>query len=147
MKSNKQLDEMQESKLLKIQEKGFWLVFWILFAAIFVQALIGMTLKEIAGEIVVLVAASIYIAAASLKNGLWTRNIQATSIIPALILGVFWTIRSIVILDKSISESSVQIVIAVLSAYVVCFLMLEFLRRVYKHQREKLDDAEEEGKG
>lgn len=27
MKSNKQLDEMQESKLLKIQEKGFWLVF------------------------------------------------------------------------------------------------------------------------
>lgn len=153
MKSNKQLDEMQESKLLKIQEKGFWLVFWILFAAIFVQALIGMTLKEIAGEIVVLVAASIYIAAASLKNGLWTRNIQptiksnlATSIIPALILGVFWTIRSIVILDKSISESSVQIVIAVLSAYVVCFLMLEILRRVYKHQREKLDDVEEEGK-
>ena len=49
MKSNKQLDEMQESRLLKIQEKGFWLVFWILFAAIFVQALIGMTLKEIAG--------------------------------------------------------------------------------------------------
>lgn len=38
MKSNKQLDEMQENKLLKIQEKGFWLVFWILFAAIFVQA-------------------------------------------------------------------------------------------------------------
>ena len=58
-----------------------------------------------------------------------------------------WTIRSIVILDKSISESSVQIVIAVLSAYVVCFLMLEILRRVYKHQREKLDDVEEEGKG
>lgn len=97
MKSNKQLDEMQESKLLKIQEKGFWLVFWILFAAIFVQALIGMTLKEIAGEIVVLVAASIYIAAASLKNGLWTRNIQptiksnlATSIIPALILATVY---------------------------------------------------------
>ena len=97
MKSNKQLDEMQESKLLKIQEKGFWLVFWVLFAAIFVQALIGMTLKEIAGEIVVLVAASIYIAAASLKNGLWTRNIQptiksnlATSIIPALILATVY---------------------------------------------------------
>ena len=97
MKSNKQLDEMQESRLLKIQEKGFWLVFWILFAAIFVQALIGMTLKEIAGEIVVLVAASIYIAAASLKNGLWTRNIQptiksnlATSIIPALILATVY---------------------------------------------------------
>lgn len=84
---------MPERKLLKIQEKGFWLVFWILFAAIFVQALIGMTLKEIAGEIVVLVVASIYIATASLKNGLWTRDTQptiksnlATSIIPALIL-------------------------------------------------------------
>ena len=77
--------------------------------------------------------ASIYIATASLKNGLWTRDTQptiksnlATSIIPALILGVFWTIRSMVILDKPISESSVQIVILVLSAYVVCFLMLAF---------------------
>lgn len=154
MKSNKQLDEMQECKLLKIQEKGFWLVFWVLFAAIFVQALIGTTLKEIAGEIVVLVVASIYIAAASLKNGLWTRNTQptvkvnlATSIIPALILGVFWAIRSIVVLDKPISESSVQIIIVILSAYVVCFLMLEILRRVYKHRREKLDDVEEDGKG
>ncbi len=154
MKSNKQLDEMQEGKLLKIQEKGFWLVFWILFAAIFVQALIGTTLKEIAGEIIVLVVASIYIAAASLKNGLWTRNTQptikvnlATSIIPALILGVFWAIRSIVILNKSISDSYVQIIIVVLSAYVVCFLMLEILRRVYKHRREKLDDVEEDGRG
>lgn len=154
MKSSKQLDEMQESKLLKIQEKGFWLVFWILFAAIFVQALIGTTLKEIAGEIVALVVASIYIASASLKNGLWTRNIQPTikanlavSIIPALILGVLWAIRSIVILDKSISESYVHIIIVVLSAYVGCFLMLEILRRVYKYRREKLDDIEEDGKG
>ena len=58
-----------------------------MFAAIFVQALIGTALKEI--------------------------------------------------LNKSISESSVQIVIVILSACAVCFLMLEILRRVYKHQREK----------
>ena len=34
-KSNNMLDEMQDNKLLKIEEFGFWLVFWILTAAIF----------------------------------------------------------------------------------------------------------------
>ena len=73
-KSKNMLDEMQDNKLLKIEEFGFWLVFWILFAAILLQALIGTTLKELAGEIAALLAASVYIVFSSLKNGLWTRK-------------------------------------------------------------------------
>lgn len=153
MESNEHIDEMQENKLLKIQERGFWLTFWLLFIAIFVQVLIGTTLKEIAGEIIVLVIASIYIATVSLKNGLWTRktrpttkNSLLTSIVPAIILGAFWAVRSIVMLNKTIADCFVQIIIVMLSAYVVCFVMLELLRRIYKKQREKLDDIEEDGR-
>ena len=57
-KSKNMLDEMQDRKLLKIEEFGFWLVFWVLFAVILLQALMGATLKELAGEIAVLLAAS-----------------------------------------------------------------------------------------
>ena len=62
MKSNNMLDEMQDRKLLTMEEFGFWLVFWILVAAILLQALMGTTLKELAGEIAALLAASVYMA-------------------------------------------------------------------------------------
>lgn len=153
MESNEHIDEMQENKLLKIQERGFWLTFWALFIAIFVQVLIGATIKEIVAEIVVLVIASIYIAVVSLKNGLWTRKVQPTtknnlliSIVPAIILGAFWAVRSIVMLNKMIADCIVQIIIVMLSAYAICFVMLEILRLIYKKRRNRLDDIDEDGR-
>lgn len=153
MESNKQIDEMQENKLLKIQERGFWITFWLLFIAIFVQVIIGTTFKEIAGEVVVLLMASIYIATVSLKNGLWTRKTRPTtktnlltSLVPAIILGVFWAVRSIVMLNKTIADCFVQIIIVMLSAYAICFVMLEILRLIYKKRREKLDNIDEDGR-
>lgn len=37
-KTESQLDEMQEQKLLKIEHTSFWLAFWGLVAAILVQS-------------------------------------------------------------------------------------------------------------
>ena len=88
------LDEMQDQKLLKMEEYGFWIMFWALAIAIVVQLIIGSTLKEVVGEIAVLLIGSIYIAATSLKNGLWTRTSipsrkgnALASIIPAVLIG------------------------------------------------------------
>ena len=85
------LDEMQDQKLLKMEEYGFWIMFWALAIAIVVQLIIGSTFKEVIGEIAVLFIGSIYIAVTSLKNGLWTRTSTPsmkgnaiTSIVPAV---------------------------------------------------------------
>ncbi len=151
-KAENMLDEMQDNKLLKIEEFGFWLVFWVLFAVILVQALMGATLKELAGEVIALLAASVTIAFSSLKNGLWTRKYAPTlkgnvmaSAVPSLIFGVFNAVRAFVILKKPIAfRPTVQIVAMCAGVYVLCFALLEVFRLIYGRRRKKLDDIEEE---
>ena len=68
------LDEMQDQKLLKLEEYGFWVMFWALAVSIVVQLIIGGTIKEVLGEIIILLVGSVYLSAATLKNGLWART-------------------------------------------------------------------------
>lgn len=151
-KSNTMLDEMQDNKLLKIEEFGFWLVFWVLAAAVLLQALMGTTLKELVGEIAALLAASVYIAFSSLKNGLWTRKYAPTlkanviaSAIPSLIFGAIHAVRAFIILRKPIEfRATLQIVAMCAGVYILCFALLEVFRLIYRRRREKLDDIEDE---
>ncbi len=150
-KSKNKLDEMQDNKLLKIEEAGFWLVFWVLFAAIALQALLGTTLKELAGEIAALLAAGVYVAFSTLKNGLWTRKSAPTaktnalaSAVPSLILGAFNAVRAFAILKRPIGlHTAAQIAAMSAGAYILCFALLEVFRLIYVKRRRKLDDTEE----
>ncbi len=151
-KSEKMLDEMQDRKLLKIEEFGFWLVFWVLFAVILLQALMGATLKELAGEIAALLAASVYIAFSSLKNGLWARSYTPTlkadviaSAIASVIFGIINAVRAFVILEKPVElGAAVQIAVLCVGVFILCFALMEGFRLIYKKRRSKLDDIEEE---
>ena len=151
-KSENMLDEMQDRKLLKIEEFGFWLVFWVLFAVILLQALMGTTLKELAGEIAALFAASVYIAFSSLKNGLWTRKYTPTfktdviaSVLASVIFGIFNAVRAFVILKNPVELGAVvQIAALCVGVFILCFALMEVFRLIYKKRRRKLDDIEEE---
>lgn len=151
-KTKNMLDEMQDTKLLKIEETGFWLVFWILFAAIALQALLGTTLKELAGEIAALFAAGVYIAFSTLKNGLWTRKSAPTlksnalaSAAPSLILAVFNAVRAFAVLKRPFAlHTAAQIAAMSAGVYILCFALLEIFRLIYTKRRRKLDDTEEE---
>ena len=143
------LDEMQDQKLLKMEEYGFWIMFWALAIAIVVQLIIGSTLKEVVGEIAVLLIGSIYIAATSLKNGLWTRTSipsmkgnAVTSIVPAVLLAAIHIIK--MIRSESFNTSNVLFTVAIMVAvYVACFAVLEAFRAMYKKRRAELDDIDE----
>lgn len=151
-RSKNSLDEMQDSKLLKIEEAGLWLSFWGLLAAIIIQLVIGTTLKEIAGEIAVLVIQSIYIAFTTIKNGLWTRSYSPTkktnilfSFIPAFIMGSIHAIRRFLILREQLRFMSVLVILLVMVVvYVLCFALLEIMRILYQKRRDKLEDVEDE---
>ena len=43
------LDEMQDQKLLKLEEYGFWVMFWALVLSIVIQLIIGSS-KQGTGE-------------------------------------------------------------------------------------------------
>ena len=73
------LDEMQEQKLLKVESRSFWLMWWSLLIAMLVQRILGgATAKELAGEWIVFMIACLYSLVECLRNGIWDRHFRAT---------------------------------------------------------------------
>ncbi len=149
MKNNK-LDEMQDQKLMKLEEYGFWVMFWALAAAIIVQLLAGGTLKEAAGEMIVLLIGSVYLSITTLKNGIWTRKTTPTrkgnaaaSLIPALAIGALNGVK--LVQNGKTDAGSVLTALAIsAAAYLACFIVLEVFRAAYDKRRAKLDGAGDE---
>ena len=147
---NNTLDEMQDQKMLKMEEYGYWILFWGLALAVVVQLLLGGSIRQVAGELIVLLVGGAYVLATSLKNGLWTRSVTPTrkrnaavSIIPAAIIGVLNVIK--LIQKKDIGTNDILIAVAfAVGIYIVCFAVLEVLRVLYEKRRSKLDDVGEE---
>ena len=143
-------DEMRDQKMLKMEEYGFWILFWGLALAVVVQLLLGGTLRQVAGELIVLAIGGVYVLATSQKNGLWTRSAEPTrksnavaSIIPAAVICVLNVIK--LIQKKEISTNDILLGIGfTAAAYVLCFIVLEILRTAYEKRRQKLDDTGEE---
>ena len=144
------LDEMRDQKMLKMEEYGFWILFWGLALAVVVQLFLGGTLRQVAGELIVLAIGGVYVLATSLKNGLWTRSAEPTrksnavaSIIPAAVICVLNVIK--LIQKKEISTNDILLGVGfTAAAYVLCFIVLEILRTAYEKRRQKLDDTGEE---
>lgn len=86
-----QLDEMQEQTLRKIESRGFWLMWWGLFAVMIFQLMMQADISQVAGEWIVFMAACLYTLEECLRNGIWDRHIKAslsTSIVGSLVGGV-----------------------------------------------------------
>ena len=145
-----QLDEMQDQKLLKLEETGFWIMFWALAASIIVQLIAGGKIRQVAGELIVLLIGSVYLCVTTLKNGLWTRTSAPTrkgnalaGIIPAVLIGAVNLFR--LIRSNGINAKSLLITASVsLGVYVLCFSVLEIFRAAYNKRRSALDDVPEE---
>lgn len=153
MKNKKSyLDEMQDRKLLKIEEIGVWLAFWGLVIAIALQFLLGGTIRNIVGEIAVLVALSVHILFSCIKNGIWARDYKPSvkanavaSIISALVFGALLAIKVFHASPDGVRPPIIiTIVLSIIGISVICFIVLELVRRLYKKRREKLEDTKED---
>lgn len=77
-----QLDEMQEQTLRKIESRGFWLMWWGLFAVMIFQLMMQADISQVAGEWIVFMAACLYTLEECLRNGIWDPSRPA--LVPAL---------------------------------------------------------------
>lgn len=142
-KSN--LDEMQEQKLLKLEHNGYWLAYAGLIVAILIQGILGGSIREIAGEIVVLLVICLYLIWGCLKHGIWDRRLKANwktncllSLLPGVVMGAFFAIRC----AGSSDAVGFLLVIGLIPAvftFVLCFAALSVCTALYKKRREKLD--------
>ena len=145
------LDEMQDLKLLKLEEYGFWILFWALPAAVVIQLLTGGTLRHVAGEIIVFLIGSVCLLVPALKNGLWTRGSAPSrkenalvSVLPAVLIGALHVIR--LLKNGGIGGSALLVTAGVMAAaWTGCLLILEIFRAVYEKRRARLDDTDGEG--
>ena len=95
-----QLDEMQERTMLTIESRGFWLVWSLLLVVLLGEGLLGFTMREMAGTWAVFMIGCVYIVAACLRAGLWSRRIKNNtgtnvlfSLAGAAVVGVFVFVR------------------------------------------------------
>ena len=141
-----QLDEMQERTMLTIESRGFWLVWSLLLVVLLVEGLLGFTMREMAGTWAVFMISCVYIVAACLCAGLWSRNIKATiganlvgSLISGAVIGVFTFIK----MSAYGAPLSIMLVSAGIAAgitFVLALVVLQLCSAAYKKRHEQLEN-------
>lgn len=150
MKKNN-LDEMQEKKMLHLEHNGYWIAFWGLLAAIYIQIAMGNgSIAYIGGEAVLLVIISVYLWVGCMKNGLWDRTLKPnakTNLMASLITGaalaVFWFVvsyRNYHVLAGSLAAAVFMFLLSGIGVYV----LLSLSAALYKKRHKQLEEEEEE---
>ena len=150
-RQNSKLDEMQQQKLLVIESRGFWLAFWALAAAVTGQYLWGVPPTQLTGEAAVLLAAGLYIVVECLRWGIWshTNSRPGTRSNLLISLAVFVGMTATLLVHNS-RESWWRWsywpgpVVAALCGAAACFVLLQWMTRLYYRRRSRLDAPEDE---
>lgn len=144
------LDEMQQLTVLKTAKKTLGLTFWCLFVVIVIQVCLTLSLKQIAGEIVVFFVLCIYQFIAYVKNGISDQKHSATAKKNAITSFISFLIMLFVaaiipIIHPAIfSAKYILIMLALATLVFICtFALSETLRRAIAKKRNILDNPEE----
>ena len=148
-KTESQLDEMQEQKLLKIEHTSFWLAFWGLVAAILVQiALYPGDLRALAGEFVVLFLCSGYLLLGCIKNGIWDRKLKPNwqtnlkmSLLAGCLFGLFQAVR-VYLQFHLLLGAAVVLVLTALFTTGLCFAAVQIAAVLTKKRKQHLENEE-----
>ncbi len=149
MKMKNNLDEMQEQELLKIEHNGCWLAFWLLLLSMIVQSIAfgGLSFKTLAGEWIVFMVLSLYLAFACARKGIWDRKIpmtyKANVIIPLIAAAVVGLFNAVVIFKNYQKPAGTLLAAAVIAAitFIVCLAVLTLMMK-HTEKRKAIMEAE-----
>ena len=151
IKVKNRLDEMQEQKMLKIEHNGYWMAFWGLFIALFVQQFIygPGEWKYVAGEWIVFMCIALYMVFGCIKNGIWDRRLAPTnevnlivSMIAGVVFGLFSFLASYRQYHKLYGSIATGVIFYII-IFTACFSALSLSAFLYKRKRDKLENEEE----
>ena len=143
------LDEMQEQRLLKLESRGFWLLWWGLLSAMLVQLLVygAEASQHLLGEWAVFMLGSVYMAAACIKQGLWDRKLRPnfkTNLLLSLLAGVVTGGFMGVYSYRSFGAAEAAwwtVALVGGCTFVLCLLALSLSASAYKKRRQQLDEG------
>ena len=65
------LDEREMLELYRVEHFGLWLMYFLLCAAILIQLLLGAKIQQMAGELAVVIIASMAMVVLNVRHGVW----------------------------------------------------------------------------
>lgn len=144
------LDERQEQALLHIEHNGCWIAFWGLLVVMAVQFIMygAESWKSLAGEWIVFMVLSIYIAWGCEKEGIWDRRLKPdfrTNLVVSVIAGLVMTILTgLTFLMRFPGKPQGSFAVGAffgIIVFVLCFFSLQLAAAKY---RKKVKEQEEE---
>ena len=140
------LDEMQKQTLLKIESRGFWVLWVLLLATLIIESLLGFAPREMAAEWFIFMLGSAYSVLSDLRAGIWDRHLKAntkTNAAVSIVGGVaVWGL--IKFAEFGMGVAVLQAVIMGVCTWVLCFALLQLSMKAYKKRHAELENPKED---
>lgn len=150
------VDERQEQELRKVESIGFWAVFWGLIVAIHVQIFTAadpeILLRQVAGELAILLLGAVVVLAGCVRKGVWSYRLKPdakTNLLASLAAAILFS--AISTLRLKITYPSVQSItlpvtflITFASIFIMCFIALTIFAAIIKKRSAKLESSFDE---
>lgn len=124
------LDEMQKQTLLKIESRGFWMLWVLLLAALIIESLLGFAPREMAAEWFIFMLGCAYSVLSDLRAGIWDRRLKPN------------TKTNVVV--SVVGVAALQAVIMGVCTWVLCFALLQLSMKAYKKRHAELENPKED---
>ena len=149
-KSN--LDERQEQALAKIEGRGCWIAFWGLLIVMAVQYVaFDADPKALGGEWIVFMILCIYMAVATLKEGIWSKRSEPNmktnlfgSLAGGVGIGVITTLSKLVQFPDRVLGCVATGALVGGFTFLACFLVLALSAMSYNKRKERLESEPED---
>ena len=131
------LDEMQKQTLLKIESRGFWVLWVLLLAALIIESLLGFAPREMAAEWFIFMLGCAYSVLSDLRAGIWDRHLKANTKTNA-------AVGLIKFAEFGMGVAVLQAVIMGICTWVLCFALLQLSMKAYKKRHAELENPKED---
>ena len=129
------LDEREMLELYRVEHFGLWLMYGLLCAALLAQLIAGAEMEQMAGELAVVIVASVAMMVQHVRRGIWDENSRPSvrgNAAYSLGAGVCVAVLLTVLRGKLAAA-----LIAGVIAAALCFAALTLLMRCMLHRQEK----------
>ena len=146
-----ELDELQQQKEKEIGNRGYWLAWWLLLAAIVVQGILGSGFNQMAGEWAVFMILCVYGLIEWLRNGIWMPSDTKPSLrknlvwsVVAALLVLAYTLFVFGPAEWATPDPWLAGLVGGGLSFVLCLALLQAGTVLYYKRRHKLDNPEDD---
>ena len=142
------LDEMQRQTLLKIESRGFWLLWGLLLAALIIESLLGFTAREMAAEWIIFMTGCVYSIVCDMRAGIWDRRFKPntkTNLIMSLVGGIIIFVWGFIkCAEFGLGLALLLAVIMGACTFALTFVVFQICMKFYQKRHAELENPKED---